>query len=414
MVVVPGRKNIETTIPYLRAISYGCYHRMQFKHFNLNQRNYDEVLKLLNFALPDNLTADWHNGKIIHFHYDKSYGTENYLIPIFYTKNLNAETCFHYILLLTILYNSAEPLKWQEILQKSYILIEESLNPDDSEELTNKDSSLLYRRFKELCEEGLIENIDINNVHYYKLSENPLSKLTSSEFAALHQAINFYQYVSVLELPGAFLCRILKDMYPTEKLQNIFRFKNNNFTRIFNEPTIGFLLEAINKREYMSFRNKRNKKEIQTISQPLQIQNDYNYHRQYAVFYDKKHGIKRSRLENLKHLKLHEEPSGNPASINSINILEQNQRSVQLKIKYNSESERNKIINKLREYSSRISIKEDVLHILEVTLKATDLWQIIPWLRTFFPNLISIEEDSGNLKRKMQQDIEETLKNYGY
>ena len=146
----------------------------------------------------------------------------------------------------------------------------------------------------------------------------------------------------------------------------------------------------------------------------MQIQNDYNYHRQYAVFYDKKHGIKRSRLENLKHLKLHEEPSGNPASINSINILEQNQRSVQLKIKYNSESERNKIINKLREYSSRISIKEDVLHILEVIVTATDLWQIIPWLRTFLPNLISIEEDSGNLKRKMQQDIEETLKNYGY
>lgn len=415
VVVVPGRKNIETTIPYLRAISYGCYHRMQFKHFNLNQRTYDDVMTLFNFALSEeNTTSKWHNGKVIHFRSDKLYGSENCLILIFYTKNLSAETCFHYILLLTILYNSSEPLKWKEILNKAHESINKCLNTEDSYRLLDHDVTLLYRRFKELSKEGLIKAISQNKVSQYQLTENPLSDLNETEVAELIQAISFYQYVSIMELPGAFLCQTLKDMYPTEKSKKIFRFKNNNFTRIFNEPTIGFLLDAINKREYISFRNKRNKKETQNISQPLQIQNDYNYHRQYVVFYDKKHGIKRSRLENLKHLKFHEEPPGNPASINSINILEKNQRSVQLKIKYSSESERNKIINKLREYRSEINIKESSFHILEVIVTATDLWQIIPWLRTFFPNLISVEEDSGNLKRKMQQDIEETLKNYGY
>jgi len=313
--------------------------------------------------------------------------------------------------LLTTFNNANEPLKWQEILNRAYETINQCLEPEDAADLINHDVTLLYRRFKELCKEGLI--IEVNKK--YQLPENPLNYLNDTEAMKLIQAVSFYQYVSILELPGAFLLQTLKEMFPhAADLKNIFHFKNNNFARIFNEPAMGFLLESINRREYVSFKNKRNKKEIQTISQPLQIQNDYNYHRQYVIFYDKKHGIKRSRLENLKHLKLHEEPPGNPASINSINILEQNQRNVHLKIKYNSESERNKIINKLREYGSGISIKENLLHILEATVTATDLWQIIPWLRTFLPNLLSIEEDSNSLKRKMQQDIEETLKNYGY
>ena len=409
---MPGRKNIEPIIPYLRAISYGCYHRMQFKKFNLDRRTYDDVITLLKFALSKaNITKEWHNGKVVHFRDDKLYGSENYLVPIFYTKNLNAETCFHYILLLTTLNNANEPLKWQEILNRAYETINQCLESEDAAELINHDVTLPYRRFKELCKEGLIIEIDKK----YQLPENPLNYLNDAEAAKLIQAVSFYQYVSILELPGAFLLQTLKEIFPQiADLKNIFHFKNNNFARIFNEPVIGFLLEVINKREYVSFKNKRNKKEIQTISQPLQIQNDYMYHRQYVVFYDKKHGIKKSRLENLKHLKLHEEPPGNPASINSINILEQNQRNVHLKIKYSSESERNRIINKLREYSSEIVIKENLLQILEVTATATDLWQIIPWLRTFLPNLVSIEEDSNSLKRKMKQDIEETLKNYGY
>ena len=246
------------------------------------------------------------------------------------------------------------------------------------------------------------------------MSENPLSDLNEIEVAELIQAVTFYQYISIIELPGAFLLQTLKEIFPQAvNLKSVFQFKNNKFTKIFNEPIIALLLESINNREFLSFKNKCNKKNIETIGQPLQIQTDFNYGCQYVIFYDKKHGLKKSRLENLKKIQYHAEPSGNPANVNSINILEKNQREAHLKIKYNDESERIKIINKLREHHLNISIKEEPKNILDVTVISSDLWQLIPWISTFLPNLFYLEDNSGNLKKKLQQHIEETLKNYG-
>ena len=393
-------KDYDKLRPFIRLISYGCYHRSQFPRFKA--RNYDENLRILRFCLPEEHLAETRLQKNLHVHFlgDTYHGTDNYLARSFAIKSISLDNFLYYITILQTLAASPGAAYSFNTLTNTISEKFQAAFPKEYELEPTK----LRRRLTELCDTGLIQKTQNSKSYSYAIAGSPLLSLNTDEMLTLRSAIAFYKNVALLSIPGTYLEQTLSSILPAANPHsNYYQFKNNNFVRILDEVIVQQLLAAIHEKKLVKLH--RNGK-CYTVF-PLSILTDYQYNRQYLSAAERNHrhlfridNIDTSRIAETAEPPL-EETIDSPSPI------------IEIKLKTDTRLECTMLLSRIRERLHDAVIIETLSETECLgKIPCKDPLKLLPWLRTFHPFLEILPSQQHNLRSRMKKDIEEALTNY--
>ena len=379
---------------FLRLVSYGCYSRNSFERHEITPRSYDDLLRLMKFFIPsENIRITWHKKfAYVTFAGDSESDADNFLYKSFLLKNILPEHCFYYITILQVTEREQKKFSLQEVVEKIYSEI-----PTDDADLIQS----IRRRLNELTDSGLLRRFSEKNKFLYAKNFNPLGELDEEEIHILKTAVNFYKNFSMIETAGYFFCDSLENLYPSQELPKIFRFKNNNFVRILDDDILLTIANALNAKKKISVKRKN---KPPTIVLPLSIETDFVTGRQYLAALKGKEFV-RLRIDKIIEADITNE------NFSEINLSAKKKlRPINLRVWFKNRAEREAREKILRdEPNFKILTEEENFFVC--TIEIEDPLQYYPRLWNFQP-WAEILPGADGLRERMKKDAEEALKNY--
>lgn len=377
---------------FLRLVSYGCRHRQLFGRCEIKPRSYDDFIRQMRFFIPEDKIQVSYHKKFAYFTFagDFRRGSDNYLHRAFLTKTILPETCLQYIVILQVLRSSAEPLTSIEIIERVSEVLPSIAEHDFFQ--------LIRRRLNELTDAGLMSKIGSGNRIRYRQINNPLEKISSEERRALSTALHFYRNYSLLSMPGYLLSKNLE----LDGADEIFQFRNNNFTRILDDDFVFTIVQALGAPKKLLL-DRFDKPPLTVI--PLSIETDFLYSRQYLTALKelgKRLEPVRLRLDKIKLIK--------PASAIETKTPSPSQRlrEILLRVTFDNDAQRLERADILNARFETRLIEEGADYFI-CAIRMLDPLQVYPWLWNVQPWAEILSE---GLRTRMQFDVSEALKNY--
>lgn len=401
--------NYDKLRTFLRYISYGCYHKNYLANkLGQSTRSYEDNWGRVQFFLPeDRLLAVRQGHREIHSLKGDSYHSSfNDLARTYEIKALANSAAFTLICILQIFSDSNESLNEADLYDE--LLPPDRLHPKQIEDISR---STLHRYLKELTDQGLLCCQKKKGKFFYQLVPNYLSGMTMDEVCWLQDAIAFYRNISLLGVPGYFLSQTLQGLYPDQARPALSaQFKHTTITRLLDDDVLYGLTYGIVHRTAVSFTYR----DRHISAFPQRLITDFETGRQYLLA---KCGRKDTslgfsvaqslRIDLIRNLKMDKRVKQAPSFEKPI------RHNIQILFTYTDERSKERLLYRIQEHEPEAVLKDDGKGTIQCTLSVVDDLKPLPWLRTFYPN-VRIEEDGpAHLKKRMRDDIEEALKNYG-
>lgn len=384
---------------FLRPISYGCYARPHMQeHFSISPRTYDTQLHRLRFFLPPDYLLEHTHQKMRHISLsgDVYQGGYNYLITSYRIKSLLPSWCLLAMAILRLLHGSVA-LSTGCIFQKLQLMGIDTCSQIPLDKVT------IHRALKDLTAQGLISAMPKGREIYYEEPPDPFYTLTDEEIKELLSAIAFYKNTALISVPGYDLENTLRHNHPVRvSCDERYQFKGSSFLRIIEDETIAAILQCIQAKRCISCSYG---KKLCTL-QPLRIETDYTYNRQYLIARDH-HGISRLRIDRITNLSATPKiaiPVTPPTpSPNTTIILQVFPDSACCHAYL-----RHSILTRFPDTHVEKTNGLD----FQCILRVNDPLRLLPWLRTLHPYVRISPSPEHNLHIRMKNDLKEALKNY--
>ena len=394
---------------FLRYISYGCYHKKYLaRKLQQSARSYEDNWSRVQFFLPtDRLTAVRQGHREIHSLKGDSYQNSfNDLARMYEIKTLTNSAAFTLICILQILADRDKPIDEASIYNE--MMPTDRIHPQQVEDISR---STLHRYLKELTELGLLDCQKQKGKFFYRRVQNYLSGLTVDEASWLQDAIAFYRNISLCGIPGYFLAKTLQSLYPTAEMPALSaQFKHTTITRLLDDIVVYGLAYGIVHHNVVSFTYRK-----QTVAAiPQRLITDFETGRQYLLAICRRKNssteftIEQSfRIDLIHDMKMGKRMKQVPS------LKETAKHEIQLFFSYADEFGKERLLYRIQEHVPEAVFEDDGGGTISCILPVVDDLKLMPWLRTFYPN-VRIEQDGpARLKKRMCDDIEEALKNYG-
>ena len=409
-------------VTFLHRISEGCYHRRLFQRFNIKERLYDDYLHRLRFCLPPEHLAKTVQDRrtLIHFLGDAYQGKDNYLLHTFYLKTLKTNSCFSNITVLQLL--AAAPDTYHSLASLLDDMEEQIASseydcdiPQNSQKLQSDNQHAIRTALQFLLETGLIELQEKDKSYQYRLARNPLLGLSTAEAQQLYLAVTFYKNIFLFAAPGSWLTDTLQALYPEcAPGPYPYQFKSNNPTRVLDEHLLAEILTIFEKSQLIQRPHPR-KKSLRTFT-PLCIETNYRYNRQYLVLQEKKDIVRWQLRRFPQKYTCIDRPAASttadpPAAPKGHSTI------LRLQVSAKSAMHKKRLCSAFLDSPYPVQIMDPAAGTLnfQADITVTDSLQLTPWLRSLHPYIEILPSPSPSitkLRKHMQQDIEEALKNY--
>ena len=385
----------------IRLISYGCYSRSDFENFNISGRSYDDAIRRLKFCLAEDKLSPNRHHRALHLSFSiNSYQKPfNFLINTFKIKTMKPQIMTSYLLLLQIFSAIKIPLSISEVFDTIF-----NSCPDFADSL---DEQFLRRRLKEMVALGYLTEIKEQQQYLYQLTVNPLDVLDKNQLTELFYAINFAANTALMSTPAYYLMETISQHLEQKynfKLTpfSIHQFKNNVLTRMLDDLIIIEIIKALKTNKHLLI-TEFNKQDYP--AKPLKIITEYTYNRQYLLAQVGK-VLKKIRLDKIIGLSL-------ISPNDSFESKPPKKKLQTLTLKLTADSNSQQFLeSRAKNELPIISWENCTSTSFIVKLQHQDLLSLVPTLRTFFPYLTIIEDSTKSIKKRLQQDLMEALKNY--
>lgn len=411
----------DTLRPFLRSIAYGCYHKQYLcRHLGQSARSYEDNLARVRFFLPESCLQSCRQGhREIHSLSSDTYqNNRNYLHQTYQIKSLKARTAFYELCLLQILGNASEPLSENRIRQYELTPVSSEFPPGlckttkKARQEPDISTSTLQRYLKQLVAQGLAARHKIQGIACYQLAANPLTDLSPEAVRQLRYAIACYQPIALQSVIGCYLDGTLRRMYQQPLLPLLpCQFKHCRLDRTLDDAVIQCILDCIRQHQYICFDYRGRKHTVI----PCRIRTDFLSGRQYllALANRRLHSRRQAGLQSFLTEQIQNVSPGRNWHIKPALKTAASQH-LPVRFLYNSPSQRQNLLWRIQQrFPQAQPYAEDDGHFL-CDLTASDLLQLLPWLRTFHPwcEIPATTKESQYLRQKMAQDIQEALRNY--
>lgn len=438
----------DTLRPFLHYISYGCYHKRYIaKQLGQSTRTYEDNWQRVRSCLPEDRRQSTRQGRTeIHSLKGDAYqNAGNFLARTYQIRALQEETACYLLTLLQLLGAAASPYTLHKI-RNTYLDGKEPM-PAALENVSNR---TIQRQLDALADQGLLrrQKNGPGGAIRYELAPDPLAGLTAEQVDSLHHAIVFYRCISMLSVPGYFLEETLRAMYPgAEKPSIPCQFKNSAVTRILDDEILNRIVFCLENEAPLRFVHRGKER----LALPLEIITDFYTGRQYMSAMEgtlpqhkkRKASKAKAAAKNAGETKAAAAARKAQAQLAEkgkafsrhivIPLEDMTKAEEQPEIKaaetalrpprpphdlvlhffYRHENECAKIKEQIRQRFPEAVLEETSGGILRAALQAPDTHRLIPWLRTFYPKLAACGTEKAHLAEKMENDLEEALKNYG-
>lgn len=249
----PYIKNFDKIRQFLQRFAYGSYTRKQLLNQGFSKSTYDECIRTLQEFLPQSAFSYNDQDRPYRFRLQgNQYGTpDNKMVSLYAARKIEEKILFFRIFLLQLL--QKQPMKLSALTQKAEELLRDKA--DESQEtkelLEQKEydsdsfdrDNIPYRRIQELCAAGYV-HASRENIPVYSIPASPFRTWSDTDLYCLSQITALYCTVSLFYLPGAYLKQHLDSLLSCTPAP-IYQIRHSSFARIFDEPVLYTLLQAI-------------------------------------------------------------------------------------------------------------------------------------------------------------------------
>ena len=398
----------DTLRPFLRLVSYSCYDKEALaQRLGQSTRSAEDNWARVCFCLPEEmlLSARQARREIHGLRSDPYQLAGNFLARTYQIKTLTGRVIAALIFLLQTLAAAKEPMR-QTALVRAYDLL--PISEQQAEAAPKVSPATVFRQLGELESLGILRRTMRGNALCYSMAEEPLAKLTADERRTLYYAIGFYRFVAVLSVPGYFLATTLRCLYPEDAEPFLpVQIKHSPITRILDDEVLHTIITAIEEQCAVTF-SYRNR---ETIAVPQEIITDCHTGRQYMCAAVQRRGSAaftktcRFRIDCMERVA--------PAKpICAAACPAPPPHTLTLTLFYESERHRARLTQRIRARFPTAVFTEGAGCFYAAVEIADDL-SLLPWIRTFHPWICIAADASPCLARRMRDDAEEALKNYG-
>lgn len=395
---------------FLRYLSYGCYHKKNLaEKLGQSPRSYEDNWARVQFFLPDDRLQFSRQGhrEIHSLRGDSYHSSYNDLAKIYQIKSMTTAAMFSYLCLWQIFSIAEHPLQETEIYQYAMMPINRPY-PAQMPEISR---STLHRYLQELAVQGILKQQKQNGRYVYELAEDFLADLSAEEAELLQDAITFYRNISLLSVPGYFLSQTLTNSYGKSfGNKQLCQFKHTAIARILDDEVLQCLFYCIEQHREVHFRYRG--KEVSVL--PQKITTDFYVGRQYLQGVakrkqkDKAFNLQQKyRLDWIERIRPGKQ-------VNEQKIFQpEAKQQIEFELFYSDEREKQRLLLRLHEHEKGIEVCDKRENILLCRMQLVDELKLLPWLRTFYPQIRLVGEGKAKLQTRMEADIEEALTNYG-
>lgn len=403
---------------------YGCFTVDDFENKGISASKYNRKLKKFKDMFDENcLIRQTINGKKAYYlkvnMFEASY---NYLFDS-YTMKTFTNPEMKDILLLMQIFSKSDVI---EISQQQIKIKMELIQEDENVEIVE---SNLNRRLVYLNKIGFINKNKGNGSRLYKISNDILYDINEAEILKLMQAVDLMRNTLYPGSCGNFLFETLKRyvrrMPNLKNYRSPFLIKHNHYGQVLDDEILWILLQAIEKKKYVTFDIFESKKAKEMYEQvlPVKIFADEVYGRRFVLTILSGVGNKTKvfRLDRIKNIKIEDGNSNEFGDeILTAAISAQNENSItggcdnfdgkiyEVKLRVHTS-----VIEYVKDEFSAARIEKINKEQFQVIVMLNNPTEIKPWLRKFI-NFIKVEKsDEHNLAEIMEEDLEMWRNVYG-
>lgn len=397
-------KNYDTIRIILRKIYlYGCYNRNDYKKI-VSPRKFDNELKRITMMFNSDKLFQSYKGKSKYtvINYDYFNNNRNILINSYYAKAFKENEFILYFLILQLLNIPNRKMTVNEI------------EKDLGSYISEIDRATIRNHLEKMLDEGYLSaQINGNKKHYY-LSMDILAEFTLEELIEILTAVQFYENTKVLKTPGHYafetICNYLECKYNFSYKHLDIIFRHNYSHQILDEEILYDILKAIRNKNLISFDYNGSRKE--GVS-PVKFISEAYYGRQYLIGVEVETGstciYRIDKIENF------ENKSESLWIENDIlkyswcsSISNKEPLEIIIDFCFNEKSENYLIKRLFREKKHGFVEKTDDFYRFSIMI--SDYIEMIPWLRTFYGSIVSI--NNSELMKIVKDDIQGMVSNY--
>lgn len=423
-------KSTDELRPFLELAGYGCYSRRQMKRLLPKGGTYDKRIEFLNTCLDSDYWHYTQQGKErrFAFHGDAYHPKVNGLLPIFSMKSLDLQWLLCYLAILSVLNNQKDDTYisysrlQDKVMQLLYDLLLPRLQSLPFKNQTNwkkelaaspqKNNTVLQlalqlyhqnwnsqirRRLHDLVEIGWICTISKGNEKQYALNKKD-GYLTVKEKQQLAQVLPLFAGTTFFGLPGWYLTKF----YSALPALQYYQIRYGNMLRISNDSQLYLLLRAIREHQKIIFtyRGKAH------AGYPVQVYTDA-YQREYLRLY-KENRISTYRVHRMNQIQLTTHKS-EPVE----QKLDSKKQQIILRLHYESRQDFHRLTDHIWYRFPDVEISQVRESSAQCRLKTADTRNLLPWIRTLYPQVEVITDTTSKLRARSILDLKEALANYG-
>lgn len=406
---------------------YGCYSREDLeKKMKISSRKISyEIRRIQQFIGQEYIKIDKYGRyNLLNLTYDFLRHRNNFLIKTYLTKSFTKNDIVLYFSVLMYLQS--------EVGEKDFNEIEAALIENGMISYEKLSRKTLERKLNEMSKD--LYQISIRTERrkkFFAISKDILKNFCADEIKEIYLAVKLFKNIVFPTTFGYYLEDSLCDYLNYQRNVNVenldcFTYKNLYYHPAIEEELLWTILNAIHNRNKISikYRAKKtyeNSKGIDEIN-PYKIRFDVEYGRLYLVSItdSKKCIITRiDRIEEVyvlktKFIRCEFDSSYEKCMKNSWSSAKLYKDGNLKEVKFNiviDEKKEKYILDKIICEAPMGKLKKIKDGFYEFNIMLNDNFEIIPWLRSYSEYIKIIGDE--NLKKRVYEDLKETLKNYG-
>ena len=346
----------------------------------MSERMYDNELRRVKSYLKNYVkTVKQKDKKTVAITSESVSKTVNPLFLLFSGKSFTNVDCFLHFVLIDILCDHKERTL-NEITDEIY-------NNYDFDVI---DTMTIRHKLFEYGELGIVKINKKGNRNYFSLQDS----IVFDE--DLIEAIVFFQNI----LPAGYIVSPLVEGY-----KSIFLYKQIFFSNVLDDEYILALLKAIERKASIRIKQKSHRHDVFRSGVPLRIIHNMITGRRYVKVKQKTNNCVDVRIDKIEAIYIDEETVNNDITVNE-------EKMRYLKVTVSVSDDEKFIIDRMNREIGEEQIEKIEDNIYCFTLYAKELLDVVPYVRTYFGRIISLESDNDYIIKKLRKDLGLTIDLY--
>ena len=252
------------------------------------------------------------------------------------------------------------------------------------------DTMTIRHKLFEYSELGIVKINKKGNRNYFSLQDS----IVFDE--DLIEAIVFFQNI----LPAGYIVSPLVEGY-----KSIFLYKQIFFSNVLDDEYILALLKAIERKASIRIKQKSHRHDVFRSGVPLRIIHNMITGRRYVKVKQKTNNCVDVSIDKIEAIYIDEETVNNDISVNE-------EKMRYLKVTVSVSDDEKFIIDRMNREIGEEQIEKIEDNIYCFTLYAKELLDVVPYVRTYFGRIISLESDNDYIIKKLRKDLGLTIDLY--